>query len=438
MQDKQLKSTFYLLGQRRFLPLFCTQFLGAFNDCVFRNALIILLAFTAKEALFNQDTLINLCAAIFVIPYFLFSAIAGQLADKYEKSQLIRFFKGAEVFFSLLTIVGFFLNSIVLLFISLFLLGTQATFFGPIKYSILPQQLSESELLPGNGLIEMGTFIAILLGTICGGILIAIPNTGFIWVSFTMGIAALIGLVTSLFIPTAHSCAPNLKLNWDPFTQTINIIKLAYQDRSVFYSIIGISWFWLYGSMFLTQIPNYTKLVLGGNEHVVTLLLATFSVGIGIGSILCNKLSNGKIDIGIVPLGAIGLTLFAADMAFANGSLPDRTPGTIDFLTTGHNWRVPLDTALMGLFGGFYLVPLYALMQNRTQAEYRSRVVAANNILNAIFMTAASGIAILVLNLKFTIPQLFLLTAILNALTTLFIFKQVPEFRTRFLAWLPW
>lgn len=428
-------NAFTLLKQRRFLPLFCTQFLGAFNDCVFRNALIILLAFTHKNAFFNTDTLINLCAALFVIPYFIFSALAGQLADKFEKSMLIRLYKLAEVFFCSLTILGFYLNNLPLLLISLFLLGTQATFFGPIKYSILPQHLKEYELMGGNGLIEMGTFIAILFGTILGGVLVSIPSTGLIWVSITMGLAAMIGLGTSLFIPRAKPCAPCIILDWNPIRETIHIIKVAYQNKTIFNSIIGIAWFWMYGSILLTQMPNYTKQVLNGGEQVAILLLIIFSIGIGLGSLLCERLSKRKIEMGLVPLGSLGMTFFAADFAFAHSGFPENLLNTLEFILYKHNWRILLDIFFIGIFSGFYLVPLYTLIQNLSLPANRSRVIAANNVVSAIFMTFASLIAILFLNFNFTIPQLFFLTAVLNALVAIYIFILVPEFLTRFIAW---
>lgn len=432
------KNAFKLLKQQRFLPLFCTQFLGAFNDSLFRNALIILLAFSMTNTYFNPNTLINLCAAIFILPYFLFSAFAGQIADKFEKAKLIRLLKLIELLLSLLSVLGFFLNSLSLLLAALFLLGTQATFFGPIKYSILPQHLKESELLGGNGLIEMGTFIAILLGTLFGTILIAIPNIGIITVSLTMVCVAVIGFVTSLFIPFAKPYAVNLKFDWDIFTETWKIIKDTYKHKTIFYAIIGISWFWLYGSMFITQMANYTKITLNGNEHVVSVLLICFSVGIGLGSVLCEKITNKDLGVGLVPLGAIGMTLFALDLSFAHNTTPETVLDVKAFLMYGHNWRILLDATLMGIFSGFYQVPLYTLIQNRAEPKHRSRVIATNNILNAIFMVLASLIAIVVLNLNFTIPQLFLLTAVLNAIVTFVLFKIIPEFLTQFRIWLRW
>lgn len=425
---------FELLSKRRFLPLFCTQFLGAFNDNLYKNALIILLAFSTQITLANQYTLINVCAALFIIPYFLFSAFAGQIADKFEKSELIRWIKIAEVTLAVLVALGFVFHNLILLLAALFLLGTQATFFGPLKYSILPQHLDESELMGGNGLVEMGTFIAILLGTIAGGILIAIPDTGVLWVSITIAIIALIGWGTSILIPKAPPYAHHLKLDWNPVRQTVQILKETTKNKLIFHIIIGISWFWLYGSNFLTQAANYTK-SLGGNEHVATLLLTTFSIGIGLGSVLCEKMSGRKIEMGLVLFGSLGLTLFAADLSLIHNPIPDSPLGAWEFIGYGQYWRILLDSILMGMFGGFYLVPLYALIQQKSKPEERSRVIAANNIINAIFMTIASLMAIVLLNSGFTIPQFFLVTALLNLVVAVYLCVAVPEFLMRFIIW---
>ncbi len=431
-----VENQFDLFKKRRFAPLFCTQFLGAFNDNLYKNALIILLAFTTQTTSLNQHTLINLCAALFIIPYFLFSAFAGQLADKYEKSKLIQIIKIVEILLAILITLGFVFNNLLLLLGSLFLLGTQATFFGPLKYSILPQHLEESELVGGNGLIEMGTFIAILLGTIAGGLLIAIPNMGPIWVSINICIVALLGWAISTLIPKAEPYTKNLKLDWNPLRQTIQVLKASTQNRTVFHAIIGISWFWLYGSNFLTQIANYTKITLGGNEHVATLLLTTFSIGIGLGSILCEKLSHKKVELGLVLLGSLGLTLFAIDLSLAHSPLPHAESselGAAEFIQYGQNWRILFDSLMMGAFGGFYLVPLYTLIQQKSEPEQRSRMIAANNILNALFMTVASILAIFLLNLGLSIPQFFLVTALLNAAFAVYLCVVAPEFFTRFI-----
>ena len=432
----QTAGSLELLQQKRLFPLFCTQFLGAFNDSLFKNALIILIAFMIQTTFTNPDTLINLCAALFVIPVFIFSPLAGQVADKFEKSRLIQIIKVAEVFLIALAVLSLYSLSLSLLFITLFLLGTQATFFGPLKYSILPQHLAESELIAGNGLIEMGTFIAILTGTILGGILIIIPRTGTIWVSGVLSVATLMGLISSFYIPKANAAAARLKIEWSPFREASAILKTAHQNHTIFVSIIGISWFWFYGSIFLTQMGNYTKQILGGVGSVTTILLTMFSIGIGFGSVLCDKLSKQKMAMGLVLFGAIGLSVFAIDFSFANSPLPSHPLNLVEFLHYGQNWRVLLDGFLMGMFGGFYQVPLYALMQNLSAPARRSRIVAANNIMNAIFMTLAALLAIVILNLGFSIPQLFLFTGILNAFVGLYLVKGVPQFLSAFLAWI--
>lgn len=415
---------FQLLTERRFGPLFATQFLGALNDNLFKNALILLIAFGKPPSSFmSQDTLINVCAALFILPYFLFSAFAGQLADKFEKSFLIRIIKLVEIILAILAMLGFYFDNLILLLSALFLLGTQATFFGPLKYSILPQHLEKTELIGGNGLIEMGTFLAILLGTILGAVLIAIPATGTSWVAFAMLALALFGFFSSLFIPKAPSDAPYLTVSWNIFTQTIHLIKEACQNKIILHSIIGISWFWLFGSIILTQTANYTKIVLGGDEYVTSLLLVAFSIGIGLGSVLCEWLSAKKIEIGFVFLGSIGLTLYTLDLAFSNSPLPTSTLGPWAFLTYGQNYRIVIDALLIGAFGGVYLVPLYTLLQTQSNPAFRSRTIAANNIVNAIFMVGASILAIVVLNMGFSIPQLFILTAVLNAGIGIYLIK---------------
>lgn len=417
------KNTFALLLQKRFSPFFLTQFFGAFNDNLFKNALMILLIFTAVKLNMSQDTLMNLCAMLFILPFFIFSAFAGQLADKFEKSKLIIFIKIADLFLVLLALLGFYFNHLILLLFSLFLFGTQATFFSPVKYSILPHHLQETELLGGNGLIEMGTFIAILTGTILGGILIAIPHTGVFWVSIAMTITAIIGMGCSLYIPKTKSLNAHLKLDWNFLRQTIQIIKYSCEDKKLFYTILGISWFWLYGTIFLTQIPHFTKIDLHANEYVATLLLVCFSLGVGLGSTVCNWLSAKKIEMGFVLLGLFGLSLFAIDMALSHTHPPAEILNVSDFIFYGQNWRILIDAFLVGGFGGIYLVPLYTLMQTESKPEHCSQVVAANNIINSIFMVAASIFAMFILNCGFSIPELFIFTAILNCIMVAYLLK---------------
>lgn len=430
---------FTLMKERRFLPFFITQFLGAFNDNVFKNALIILIAFQmAATDPAQANTLINLCSGLFVLPFFLFSATAGQLSDKYEKSRYIRWVKLLEIGIMLGAAAGFLLNSLSLLLAMLFMMGLHSTLFGPVKYSILPQHLKPQELVGGNAWIEMGTNMAILLGTMLGGILIAWQN-GSLWVSVAVLLIAVCGFLSSLTIPQAPPAAPDLKINWNPATETWRILKLTRQNFTVFQSVLGISWFWFLGSVYLAQLPNFTKLTLGGSEHVVTLLLTLFAVGIGIGSLLCERLSGRMVEIGLVPFGSIGLTLFGIDLFFATPSasvLGGELLGVGAFLTQPGSWRVILDVVLIGMFGGIYIVPLYALVQQRSEPSQLSRVIAGNNILNAVFMVAAALIAVVMLQQGLTIPQLLLVMAIFNAAVAIYIFTLVPEFLMRFMVWI--
>jgi 1-acyl-sn-glycerol-3-phosphate acyltransferase len=433
------ENQFSLLRKRRFAPFFLTQFFGAFNDNVYKNALIILIAFqSAGRGLGESNTLINLSAGLFILPFFLFSATAGQLADKYEKSRFIRWVKVLEIAIMSLAVAAFHLDSIPLLIGLLFLMGTQSSLFGPVKYGILPQHLGEKELVGGNGLVEMGTFLAILLGTLTGGVLISIPVNGAALVSVTVVVLACLGFLSSLGIPTAAAVAPGLRINWNPFTETWRSIRFAHGNRTVFLSILGISWFWLLGATYLAQLPNFTKMNLGGNEQVVTLLLTLFSVGIGVGSLLCERLSGRKVELGLVPFGSLGLTVFGIDLILAVPQSPvTGTPfDAVAFLHAPGNIRVLSDILLLGLFGGFYIVPLYALVQQRSEPSHRSRVIAANNILNALFMVVSAIMAILILNAGLSIPQLFLVVAAMNAVVSLYIYSLVPEFLMRFIVWM--
>jgi 1-acyl-sn-glycerol-3-phosphate acyltransferase len=428
-----------LLREKRFLPFFLTQFLGAFNDNVFKNALMILLAFKAASWITLDKNLVqNLGQVIFILPFLLFSATCGQLADKYDKAKLTRFVKLFEIAIMLVAGLGFFFKSAILLFVALFMMGTHSTLFGPVKYAILPQHLKKEELVGGNGLVEMGTFLAILLGEILGGILIGIETNGMLWVTLVTLALAIAGYLTSRAIPASPAPSPELKINWNPITESIRNFNFTRQNRTVFLSILGISWFWFYGATFLTQFPNFSREILGGNEHVVTLLLAIFSVGVGVGSLLCERLSGHKVEIGLVPFGSIGMTLFGLDLYFASRGYvaAGHDLGAWDFLRTPGSWRISFDLLMLGLFGGFYIVPLYALIQTRSEESHRSRIIAGNNILNALFLVLAAVLAIVVFKLGFTIPQLFLIAAILNACVAIYIYMLVPEFLMRFIMWI--
>ena len=430
-------SQFGLLRERRFLPFFCTQFLGAFNDNVYKNALVIMLAFHATSiTAISSGMLVNLCAGLFILPFFLFSATAGQLADKYEKSTIIRYVKLFEIAIMVIGAVGFVHKDLTLLIGALFLMGLHSTLFGPVKYSILPQQLQPDEIVGGNGMIEMGTFLAILAGTILGGLLVAQEQFAVLVSAAVIGIACL-GYLASRAIPSAPPAAPDLKINWNPLTETWANFKFTKQNRTVFLSVLGISWFWFYGATLLAQFPNYCKDVLGGNEHVATLMLTMFSIGVGTGSLLCERLSGHKVEIGLVPFGSIGLTVFALDLYFAS---PTAASGALvgagEFLARAGSWRILCDLVLIGVFGGFYIVPLYALIQTRSERSHQSRIIAGNNILNALFMVASAAMAVLLLHAGFSIAQIFLVVAVLNAVVAVYIYTLVPEFLMRFLIWL--
>ena len=436
-----------LLRERRFGPLFWTQFQAAFNDNFFKNALVILITFRlaagsgAGATGLDAKTLSNISLGLFILPYFIFSATAGQMADKYEKSRLIRWVKFAEIIIMLLACAGFYLNNVFFLLAVLFGLGTQATIFGPVKYSILPQVLKEEELIGGNGLIELGTFVSILIGTILGGILILQEPHGKLIVCAVLVLASTAGWLCSCRIPIVEPTDPSLKINWNPISQTYKIYQFTRENRTIYLSILGISWFWLFGAMFLSLFPTYCTEVLDANEQVVTLFLAMFSIGIGIGSASCEKLSEGKIELGLVPFGSIGMTVFTVDLFLASfgwphSPLPHTMMGAMEFLGHLRGWRIIFDLLMFGVFGGFYIVPLYTLIQKRSEPSHRSRIIAGNNIINALFMVISAGITIVLLKMGMSIPQVFLVGAIMNAVVALYIYNIIPEFLIRFIMWM--
>ncbi len=420
------------------MPFFITQALGAFNDNVFKNGLAAMLVFHSSQlAGLNTNQIVNLSALAFILPFFLFSALFGQFADKYEKSIQIRRIKLFEIFIMLAATLGFWLNYLPLLLIVLFLLGFQSTMFGPIKYGILPQVLERRELVGGNALVEMGTFVAILAGTIAGPLLMGIEADWPVWVSGTALLIAVVGYLASRGIPKAEAVAPDLKINWNFLTETVRNIRFIKENRIVLNSVLGISWFWFFGATFLVQIPSFSETVLGGDERLMSTLLAMFIIGISTGSLLCERLSGGQVEIGLVPFGAMGLTLFGIDMYFASPSETAVFVSLSHFFALGANWRIVMDLLMIGVFSGLYIVPLYALVQQHTAPGHRSRVIAGNNILNAFFMVVSAIVAMLLLgNAGFTIPELFLVTAILNLIVAIYIFSLVPEFMMRFLVWI--
>jgi MFS family permease len=429
-------SQYALLRERRFAPFFWTQFAGAFNDNVFKNAFVVFVTFgAARTAGLDAGTLVNLIGAVFILPFLLFSATAGQIADKYEKSRLIRLVKLLEIAIAVAGLVGFALASVPLLFAALFLLGVHSTLFGPIKYAILPQCLAERELTGGNGLVEAGTFVAILLGTIAGGVVVAIDGAGPLAAGALTVAVAVAGWLASRAIPPTPRAAPSLVVNRNPVSETWRNLAIARENRVVWRSMLAISWFWFYGAIYLAQLPAFTQHVLHGDAHVFTLLLALFSVGIGLGSLLCERLSAHQVEPGLVPFGALGLTLFAVDLWLATRAEGRSVSiGVAAFAATPGHWRVGADIVLLGIFGGFYTVPLYALIQARSPASHRSRIIAANNILNALFIVASAGVAIGLLATGLSVPQLFLAVGAMNALFAAYLCLSEPEFAARALA----
>jgi len=424
-----------LLSSRRFRPFFVTQLGGAFNDNLYKNGLTIFIAFQAAGISQQQSNmLVNVAAGLFILPFFLFSPIAGQLADKYEKSMLIQRIKLLEIAIMLLGAGAFLLQSPILLVAILFLMGTQSALFGPVKYSLLPQALESTELVGGNAMVEFGTFLAILAGLIVS---VYLMSLGLVAMAVAIIVIAAAGYWASRGIPRLPAAAPDLKISFNIPRQTLSILRDAQANSSVFYSIMGISWFWFIGITYITQLPNYVRYELGGNEQVYVLLLAMFSFGIGAGSFLCERLSGRLVEIGLVPIGALGLTLFGVDIYFNQGlSTGAGLIGPSTFLTQASSLRVCLDIVMLGVSGGLYIVPLYALVQQRSEPSKCSRIIAANNIMNALFMVVASLYGLFTLAVGVSIPMLFLIVALMNAAVALFIFLLVPEFIMRLLVWL--
>jgi 1-acyl-sn-glycerol-3-phosphate acyltransferase len=428
---------FALLKQRRFAPFFWTQFLGAANDNLFKFAFTVMVTYQIQVSWLAPKMAGLAIGALFILPFLLFSATSGQLTDKYEKTQVIRFVKWLEIAIMVLAAWGFWMVNVPTLLACVFLMGLHSTLFGPVKFAYLPQHLNERELTGGNGMVEMGTFVAILLGQVAGGLLVAIPEVGPHYVAFGCIAVALLGRVTAQAIPLSPSTDPALRINWNPITETWRNLKLARDNIVVFRSLLGISWMWFFGAVFLAQFPSFAKEVLHGDAQVASLLLVVFSIGIGTGSLLCEVLSKRHVEIGLVPLGAIGMSVFAIDLYFASRGLPPADNlGLAAFMAQPAHWRVMVDLALLSLFAGLYSVPMYALIQLRSQPSHRARIIAANNILNALFMIVSSvGVGAL-LGANFSIPQVFLITGLLNAVVAFYIFMLVPEYLLRFVAFL--
>lgn len=435
---KEAVSLTGLLAKRRFGPYFATQFFGAFNDNVFRQALILLIT-SGVVTQVAPNTLNNVALGLFILPFFLFSALAGQFADKYEKGMLIRRLKLVEVGIMLIAAIGFYFDAVYFLLAILFLMGLQSTCFGPLKYSIMPQHLAETELVAGNALVQQGTYVAILLGSISGVVLNA-PGAASWWGPVAVVTIAVLGYLSARSIPAAPAADPNVRINWNIFSETKRVMGHAREVKSVWYCVLGVSWFWFLGAAYTTQLKVYVDDYLIGSEMVYALLLSVFSIAIGLGSVLCEKLSGKSVEIGLVPIGSLGLSLFGIDLYFSYQALAvpvDGVQTVAQFLGSAGGWRVVADFAGIGIFGGFYIVPLFSFIQWRTRKSHLSRVIAACNVLNALFMvgSAVAGIVIVGL-LDWSIPTFFLVLALANLLVAFYIYRKVPEFMIRFIIWM--
>jgi len=428
---------FALLGQRRFAPFFWVQFLGAGNDNLFKFAFTVMVTYQLQVSWLPSSMAGLVIGALFIAPFLLFSATSGQLADKYDKAVLMRFIKSLEIGIMLLAGWGFITQNVPALLGCVALMGLHSTLFGPVKFAYLPQHLNERELTGGNGMVEMGTFVSILLGNVAGGLLIAMPEVGARYTAWACVAVAVAGRVLAQAIPLTPSTDPQLQINWNPFSETWRNLKLAHQNVVVFRSLLGISWMWFFGAVFLSQFPSFAKDVLHGDEKVASMLLVVFSVGIGVGALLCEVMSRRHVEIGLVPMGAIGMSLFSFDLYFASRGLPPVASQSLgQFLAQPAHWRVMADLALLALFAGIYSVPMYALIQLRCQPTHRARIIAANNILNALFMIVSSvGVGAL-LGAGFTIPQIIFIVGVLNAVVAAYIFLLVPEYMLRFVAFI--
>ncbi|MGY1521958.1 MFS transporter [Luteimonas sp. A482] len=441
-ETRNRHSQFDLLRQRRFLPYFTVQALGAFNDNVYRQAIIGLLGAMVVAGTMSSDAralYTQLAPAIFIVPYFLFSATAGQIAEKLEKQRLIVITTAMEIAIMSLAAIGFMLQNMPLLLVALFCTGLQSTLFGPVKYSILPSVLKPEELTGGNGLVEMGTSISILLGMIVGGSIFLLAGAAGPHVAaLVIVLLAVAGNLVARRIPRVDAGEPGLRVDFNIVRQSWHIWQLTRRQPAVRNAVLGVSWFWFIGTVLTAQLPVYAEVNLGGTASLYIFALALFSIGVGVGSLLCERLSGRTVEIGLVPLGAFGVSAFMLDLYFARpaGALATGMSVT-QFIDAPGSWRVIVDLTGIGLFTGFFVVPLFALIQSRTPRAQLARVIAGMNIQNSLFIVAAAMIGIALQRLfGWTIPQLFLALAIANVLVAIWIFSIVPEFFMRFVSWL--
>lgn len=433
-------SQFALMGQTRFGPFFWTQFFGAANDNVFKFAFTIMVTYQVQVSWLPPSLAGLVIGALFILPFLLFSATSAQLAEKLSPHTLMQGVKNIEIAIMALATFGFLTHQVVVLLLCIFLMGLHSTLFGPVKYAYLPQVLHERELTGGNGMVEMGTFVAILLGNVLGGVLVALPEVGHHSVAFACLLIAIAGRSCSAHIPQLAAHTPQLRVQWNPLTETWRNLQLARSDRTVFLTLLGISWLWFYGAVFLSQFPSFAKEVLHGDANVASLLLVLFSLGIGVGSLLCEVLSRDRIEMGLSPMGAVGMSVFAIDLFFASRQLPAHQQleliALIPFISTPEHWRLMADLFLLSLFAGLFSVPMYALIQHRTARAECARIIAANNIINALFMIASSLIAGAMLSNGLTIPDVMLWTGMANAVFCAWLFVKEPQYLVSCRTWL--
>ncbi len=418
-------SQFKLLSKRRFLPLFITQALGAFNDNLFKNALVILVTFSlARQTTMDPRQLVAFAGGLFILPFFLFSATAGTIADGHEKSALIRRIKLAEIIITGFGVFALFYQDVFILLAVLFFLGAQSAFFGPLKYGILPQHLQPNQLIGANALIETATFMAILIGTIIGGILILTPN-GPLLVSVVMAFTAVCGYAACRFIPVAEPEHGPLKIRWNIIAETARTIRFSRTDSIVFSAILGDAWFWFMGSVFLAQLPVYTKDILGGDETLVTFFLTLFSIGIGAGALFCNLLLKGETSARYAPLAALGMAIFCGDLYFASPvpSSPTSLQSVLTFIQTSAGLRISFDLLAVAIMAGLFVVPLFALVQARAVPEFRARTIAADNIIGSGAIVLSAVFVIALAQLDFSIVDVYLCLAALNVIVAILVAK---------------
>ena len=424
---------------KRFFPYFVTQCLGALNDNIYKNVLLLMVTYSQIDSLpMSVDLFVNLAAGLFILPFFLFSAHAGAIADNMDKAKLIRRLKLIELVIMSCAATAIMTQSAILMLVLLFMTGTQSAYFGPVKYALLPQALKSDELVKGNAWVEMGTFLSILIGTLSAGLLLAIPN-GMLIASCIVITLSLLGFLSSANIPSLPSKKSD-KVKFEPITGLKKTLKLAQKQRGIWMSILAISWFWFMGATYLTQFPNFAREHLFADSTVVSLLLALFSVGIATGSWLCEKLSFNQVELGILPFGILGLTIFSADLLWAVPaieSFPSQYYDVQSFVAQSSHIRVMIDLFLVGVSGGVFIVPLYAFIQSRSEEGECAQSIAANNIMNALFMVASAAVSILVLSvLEFSIVELFAILAVGNFIVAIYVYRQVPEFTQRFISYL--